>query len=117
VKRVISVLLCAAVGVAAAPAVADAALPTGTYRCVYPENGRHFANLQVVNAEEYTFNGGRRGLYRVHGRRIEWRSGPLQHLFRHAQILRGGGREAHIDLFDGAHFGDRNDDITCRLPG
>ena len=68
----------------------------------------------VVNVDESVWNGGRRGLYRVHGRRIEWRSGPLQHLFRHAEILRGQ-REAHIDLFDGAHFGARNDDITCRL--
>ncbi|HEU4657391.1 MAG TPA: hypothetical protein VFR97_07690 [Capillimicrobium sp.] len=113
-KRAIAALSCALAGLAVAPSLAGANVPPGLYRCVTPENGRHFANLRILGTDEYRWKGnGHHGRYAVSGRRIHWRTGPLAHIFDGGELLRGQ-RETLIDLFTGAHPGGR-DDIHCRL--
>lgn len=112
-KRAFAAIPCALALAAVAPSPASAAVPSGLYRCIYPENGRHFADLRILGTDEYRWKGnGQHGRYRLHGRRIHFHTGPLSRIFPHGEMLRGQ-RETLIDLFHGHHPGGP-DDIHCR---
>ena len=111
-KRVLTATCCV---IALAPAVASANTPPppGLYRCVTPENDRHFANLRIIGTDEYRWKGnGQTGRYRTNGRRITFTTGPLQRIFPNGELLRAQ-RFTLIDLFHTPNPGGP-DDVHCR---
>ena len=99
----------------ALPATAQAAAPPkGTYECEYLTSGRLFGLVTLKSATSYSYNRKKSGTYKVSGKKVTFRTGPMKGVYEHAEVRKLAiTGTPYLVFYDGPSFGHTDTDLQC----